>query len=357
VRAVDGRDRIELHRGQAPDRRFDVVFIGSFEACGVTLGAHDEAANSRQAYGHEGTVGVVDGVDTFLRRYPDSPVIEDILGTLDAGEIRLRVHELEPAAAEIFFFTASVGALFGVRRWDGSRVAIKVNKLFSDEDYFAEVQELQAKLADAGYPAPRPVRRIGTVTVDEWLDEGEYRNGHEPDVRRAMARELGRFHQLATATGLRPRREFLRPEGALWPKPHNALFDFEATTVGAEWIDEIATAARAIADRRVGREVVGHTDWSAKHLRFTPRLEATVLYDWDSVTTDLEPNLVGTAAASFTYTEELDDDIDVWPSAAESEAFIAEYEAERGEPFEGDELAYGGDARESGLADFADALL
>jgi hypothetical protein len=245
---------------------------------------------------------VVDGVDTLLRRYPDSPVIEDILGTLDADEIRARVHELDPDTAEIFFFTASVGALFGVLRRDGSRVAIKVNKLFTDERYFDEVQRLQAKLADAGYPAPRPVRRVGTVTIDEWLDDGEYRNAHEPDVRRAMARELVRFHRLATETGLRPRREFLRPEGALWPKPHNALFDFEATASGAEWIDEVAVTTRAIADRRVGAEVVGHTDWSAKHLRFGPELEAMALYDWDSVTTDLEPDLVGTAAGSFTYT-------------------------------------------------------
>jgi hypothetical protein len=319
---------------------------------------------------------MVDGVDNWLRRYPDSPIIEDLLGTLDAGEIRARVHELVPDTSEIFYFAASVGALFGVRRRDGSCVAIKVNKLFTDEGYFAEVQRLQAKLADAGYPAPRPVGRIGTVTIDEWLDGGEYRNAHEPDVRRAMARELVRFHRLATETGLRPRRAFLRPEGALWPKPHNALFDFEATAAGAEWIDEIATAARAITDRGVGAELVGHTDWSAKHLRFSPRLELMALYDWDSVTTDLEPSLVGTAAASFTYTEELDDDVDVWPSAAESQAFVAEYEQERGEQFDDDERdatraacvylrayaarchhAYGGDARESGLANFASALL
>jgi len=318
----------------------------------------------------------VDGVDKLLRRYPDSPVIDDLLGTLDADAIRSQVRALEPETAEIFYFAASVGALFGVRRHDGSRVAIKVNKLFTDEAYFAQVQELQERLADAGFPAPRPVALRGTVTIDQWLDGGDFRNAHEPAVRKAMARELVRFHRLATETGLRPRRAFLRPEGALWPKPHNVLFDFEATTAGAEWIDEIAATARAITDRNVGVELVGHTDWSAKHLRFGPQLELTALYDWDSVTTDLEPSLVGTAAGSFTYTEELDEDIDVWPSAAESLAFVAEYEEERGRPFDEDERAatcaacvylrayaarchhaFGGDARESGLAEFAGALL
>jgi phosphotransferase family enzyme len=319
---------------------------------------------------------MMDGVDTFLRRYPDSPVVADVLGTLDADAIRARVRELEPETDEIFSFAASVGAVFGVRRRDGSRMAIKVNKLFTDEAYFADVQELQVRLADEGYPAPRPLRRMGTVTVDEWLDDGEFRNAHEPAVRRAMARELVRFHRLATATGLRPRREFLRPAGALWPKPHNVLFDFEATSSGAEWIDEIGAAARAVADLGAGSEVVGHTDWSAKHLRFDPALRLTAVYDWDSVTTDLEPDLVGTAAGSFTYTEELDEEIDVWPSTAESQVFIADYEEERGTPFDAAERtaaraacvylrayaarchhAYGGDARETGLAELASALL
>ena len=301
----------------------------------------------------------------------------DVLGTLDARAIRARVRELEPETAEIFRFEASVGALFGVRLRDGSRVAVKVHKLFSDEAYLADVHTLQTRLAAAGFPAPRPLRRVGLVTVDEWLDDGSFRDAHEPAVRRAMVRELWRFHRLATATGLRPRRSFLRPEGALWPKPHNALFDFDATTAGAEWIDEIARTARAVTDGRpVGAEVVGHTDWSVKHLRFDEQLRATALYDWDSVHVELEPLLVGTAAGSFTYTEELDEEIDVWPSSDESLTFLAEYELERGKPFTRDERAaarascvhirayaarchhaFGGDARESGLAEVAEALL
>ena len=101
---------------------------------------------------------------------------------------------------------------------------------------------------------------------EEWIDHGAFRDAHEPDVRSALARELARFHGAATATGLRPRRPFLRPADALWPKPHNVLFDFEATAAGAEWIDEIGRGARRVP--AVGAETVGHTDWGAKHLRF-----------------------------------------------------------------------------------------
>jgi hypothetical protein len=128
--------------------------------------------------------------------------------------------------------------------------------------------------------------------------------------------------------------------------------------------------------RHGGRRRTGGPDWSAKHLRFDERLEPTVLYDWDSVTTDREPNLVGTAAGSFTYTEEHDEKIAVWPSAEESLAFIDEYESARGAPFRTDERdaaqaacvylhayavrchhSYGGDARETDLQEIASALL
>jgi hypothetical protein len=325
-----------------------------------------------------GTFVLVDGVDKLLRRYPDSPIIRDVLGTLDADEIRARVRDLEPQTAEIFFFAASVGALFGVVREDGVRITIKLHKRFQDDVYFADMQQLQSALAAAGFAAPRPLGRRQTATLEEWLDDGEFRDGHEPKVRQAMARELVRFHELAEASGVRPRRPFF-PYGdeALWPVPHNALFDFAATAHGAEWIDEIARAAKRVRDSGDGVELVGHTDWSAKHLRFDPELNVTAVYDWDSVDTDLEPLLVGNAAGSFTYTEELPYEIFVWPSAEESVAFMDDYEAARGTPFSAGERrsahgacvylrayaarcghAVGGDVRrDSGLEAFAEALL
>ena len=298
-----------------------------------------------------------------------------MLGTGDAEEIRAVARRCEPETEEVFFFRASVGALFGVRRRDGSRVAVKVNKLFRDPSYFEELQRLQGALVAAGFPAPRPVRCDGAVTVDEWLDTGSFRDAHEPAVRTAMAATLARFVELATATGLRPRREFLRPAGALWPKPHNVLFDFEATAAGAEWVDELARAAVA-ASEPCGREVVGHTDWSAKHLRFDESLRPTALYDWDSITVDREPVVVGTAAASFTYTEELDHPVVLWPSLEEALAFVDDYERARGVAFDAAERravgaacvylrgyaarcthAVGGDARLLALDEFAAALL
>lgn len=275
----------------------------------------------------------MDAIDTWLRTYPESPVVQDVLGTLDSAAIRARILELEPETEEVFAFAASVGALFGVLRRDGSRVAIKVNKLFDDPAYFAHVQRVQGYLRERGFPAPRPVRLLGTTTIDEWLDCGEFRDGHDRDVRRAMAATLARLVELATDSGIRPRRPSLRPEGAVWPKPHNALFDFEASVAGAEWIDEVG---RRSLLKRVGREVVGHTDWAAKHLRFDADLRVTAVYDWD-LTTETEPIVAGTAAGSFTYTEELVEPVARWPEPEESLAFLDDYERARGAGFSAEE--------------------
>ena len=91
---------------------------------------------------------------------------------------------------------------------------------------------------------------------------------------------------------------------------------------------------------------------------------------------ELEPLLVGNAAGSFTYTEELSYDVFVWPAAQESLAFIDEYESARGRPFTAGERrsahgacvylrgyaarcghAVGADRGDSGLESFAEELL
>jgi len=242
------------------------------------------------------------------------------------------VYDLDPEASEIFAFQASVGALFGLIRRDGTRVAMKVHKLVSDERYLDDMQAAQAGLATAGLPVPQPLGRRGNVTWEDWLDAGSFRDGHDSEVRRAHAATLSRLVESATALAVRPRRPLAMLPGGLWPVPHNALFDFEASIDGAEWIDEVARAAAAARDGGAGRQVVGHTDWAVKHVRYDTDLQPTVIYDWDSLDTQPETTIVGSAAGSFVYTEELEVD-SLWPSVEESRAFVADYEEARGRPF------------------------
>jgi hypothetical protein len=202
-----------------------------------------------------------------------------------------------------------------------------------------------------------------------------YRDAHEAAVRRVVARQLAELirltDELHPLNGLEP--YFPPPESPLWPTPHNVLFDVEATTEGAEWIDEIASAAKPMRDVQVGRLVIGHGDWTVKHVRFDG-LRPTAVYDWDSLHTDFETVFSGGSAATFTFTERLP--VRLWPSVAEAEAFFDDYERARGTPFAAEERAaacaaavynraysarcahaVGKDATRMDLAAFADAFL
>ena len=240
------------------------------------------------------------------------------------------MREACPEAVECFAFEVSVGALIGVRLHDGGRIAVKVH-LGREESFLDALQVVQAHLWERGFPCPRPLGRRGNATLEEWRDEGEPRDAHEAEVRRALARSLARLIELTDELGAVPglRHESFRP-GALWPVPHNVLFDFEATAAGAEWIDDVARAVKPACDAEIGRRVIAHSDWSVKHFRFEG-VQPVVVYDWDSLNTDREPVFAGVAAGTFTYTEELP--VALWPTAAEAAAFLAEYEAARGAPF------------------------
>jgi hypothetical protein len=308
------------------------------------------------------------------RMWPDALVERSILGTGDPEEIWRLALAACPDAVNCFAFEASVGVLFGLLLRDGSRVALKIHPE-RDASSLEAVQRVQAHLLERRFPCPRPLGVQGRATLERWCDEGSYRDAHEPAVRRVVAEHLAllvrltaKLHPLA---GLEP--YFQPPDAPLWPIPHNVLFDFEATAAGAEWIDDIARAAKPLRDARVGELVIGHGDWSVKHFRFRG-LRPTVVYDWSSLGTDYETTYVGVAADSFTYTAHLP--VAVLPTVDEACAFFEDYERARGRPFSLEERraahaaavygraysarcthAVGNEARQISLDDFAEAFL
>ena len=266
------------------------------------------------------------------RMWPGAQVERSIFGTGDPEAIWQQVLAICPEAVDCFMFEVSVGALLGLVLADGERVALKVHVDRAVGGYLEAMQAVQEQLWRRDFPCPRPLGVRGRATLEEWRDEGGYLDAHDSAVRRALA------DLLATLVGLGRDLEpspqlvpFLRTSGGrLWPKPHNVLFDFEATADRAGWIDEIATAARSRRDAGQGDLVIGHHDWTVKHVRFDG-LRPTVVYDWDSLSADLEPCFAGDAAATFTYTNHLP--VELWPTVDEAEAFIDDYERARGRPF------------------------
>ena len=165
------------------------------------------------------------------------------------------------------------------------------------------------------------------------MGTGEIPDGRDPRVRREVAKMLSRQIELAGEVpdirGLEKGWPWPRKE-ELWPPPHNALFDFEATTEGAEWIDTAAAGAKAIVDDFDGRIVVGHADWSVDQIRMKNG-KVSVVYDWDSLRPEKEVVVVGIAASNFTSTWSLG--VPNPPTPEETRLFIEDYEAARGKRF------------------------
>lgn len=111
-------------------------------------------------------------------------------------------------------------------------------------------------------------------------------------------------------------------------------FDFDASSSGAEWIDELARTARDRLAQNDGPPIIGHCDWRVEHVGFDGDRVAAI-YDWDSVALVTEPTMVGKAAAQFSINWRAHDygaDVE-FPTIEEMRAFVRDYEDARGAPF------------------------
>ena len=275
---------------------------------------------------------LVEWPDAAARIFPAARV-----GTVERELARYCADNLGSGVGTLFFFELGVGAVFGVRLADGRRVRVKAHKRTLSRAYLAAMHRFQLHQRAGGIAAPEPVGEpaelAGTLaTAEEWVARGRFRDPHRPEIRLALATSYAR--------SLEHGRSFSGPDALgegfdifdaerLWPTPHNALFDFDATAAGAEWIDELAAAAREEARAHATEAVPGHSDWSSKHFRFRGT-EIVAVYDWDSVLLAPEEFLLASNAAHFTSHPPH------WraPSVAETRLFVDEYERARGRPFD-----------------------
>jgi len=278
-----------------------------------------------------------------------------IHGTQDAGSIAEALdafcrRELQCAPAQTLFYQSSVAAVAGLQLEDGRRVVVKAHQPDWTAERLREVARLQSIVATRLGLAPRVLAGPapmgnGFATVEEYVARGIIRNGHEPVVRRALAESLSRVIECLTASAndsqLPPGLLTCMSPEALWPRPHSKLFDFEATSDGAQYIDEIAVAARA-RFAPIGRQVIGHVDWRAEHVRFEGD-SPSIAFDWDGLAREREPALVGSVAHMF-CADWSRDDLAQAPTMDEARLFVAEYEAAAGKRFSSEEAALCGAA-------------
>jgi len=273
------------------------------------------------------------------------PLLErDVFGTVDAGRIAAIVddfcHEhLGARVAGYEFFATSIGSVHGLRLEDDRRVVLKAHRQWVSIDHLAAVQQVQTRLADSGFPAPRPLLGPtslghGVAVVETLLDRGTRADAHDPVVRRTVAAGLARLIKQSTPLTRLPGLAGWRAgHDRLWREPHDARFDFANTSEGAEWIHRLAAdASHRLDEHATGPPVVGHSDWRVEHLRFD-RGELSVAYDWDSLAVAPEPVFAGAAAHAFTADWTIDR-ADQVPDLAESLAFLTDYQVARGGPFD-----------------------
>lgn len=242
---------------------------------------------------------------------PFDAVAAEVLGTSDPRAVLAHVGELcerflGARVTARLFHRVSVGSVHGVRLEDGRTAVVKLHRALVPWAYLRALDELRTHVAAAGFPAPTPLAptaawRDGHVTFEALLAQGEPPDPDRPQHRALMARGLARLVSLcepfASWSVFEP---WLAPRaGDLWPAPHDARFDFAATSEGAEWIDALARRARARLDEAdAPPRVVGHHDWRREHLRVLDG-RLSVVYDWDSIGRFPEPVLVAGAARTF----------------------------------------------------------
>lgn len=268
-----------------------------------------------------------------------------VFGAADPGEIAAAFEgfcerELGARAEGARFYRVSAACVAGLDLADGRAVVLKAQRGGRREEYLVACADFRALLAAEGFPCPRPIgapRRVGPawITAEERLDAGAPADAHAPSIRRAIAGAVARIEEASRRLAAPERlgRAWFAglPEGRVFPQPHSAAFDFEATREGAAWIEALAAEARARRGAAEGERAVGHFDFRIEHLRFEgDRLVAT--YDWDSLHHEIVPVWIGALAPHFTADWQRED-VARAPSVDEMRAFVADVEASRARAF------------------------
>jgi hypothetical protein len=271
----------------------------------------------------------------------DAVIAESVFGTTRVpAAVEMIENWLEKQygeAGHLLSIELSVGAAVPILLNDGRKLFIKIWPGAVDTAALTGQLCLRGLMLRKGFPAPAILLEPmplgpGIAALMTYDRSGEPTDVRIPGVREGMARWLARFvssaRDFADLPNL-PRRD-IRYSEKLWPKPHNALFNFEETTKDAKWIEDIASNALEILRKASSEIVVGHHDWSAKNMRMDEDRLA-VLYDWDAVFINRETFVLGGAAAHFPTTWELP--VPKNPTPAEMSSFVRAYEKERGRSF------------------------
>jgi hypothetical protein len=289
-------------------------------------------------------MSIVDLLDSALADPQNVPLLTELFPRGAATVSIVTAARCIGEPVDVTLVRVSSGVVVGFLMDDGSRAVVKVHRTVNAPRVQAIIRA-QSVLLRAAVPVPVALLNepmacgTGVATVDRWLDDGATLDVRPPQLRLALARCAFRFTEVLDAN------EFteLRPTWAgRYPPPHSPMFNFAATSSGAEWINTRADEALALRHQfqNVGHHVVMHADLRPENVLVTqdgPEPFVSSIYDLDSIQVGCEPWLVGEIARAFSTNWSLDDPM--IPTHDEIAAFIDDYQAARGRLFTTDELA------------------
>ena len=246
---------------------------------------------------------------------------------------------LDVPLKRVLFRSGHVSEVVGVELLSGLHVVVKARPF---QPRIVGCLRVQAGLAGAGFPCPRPLTvatrvRDLTVSAETGVPGGSPLPPEEGAASFAalLARLIKSAPTPASVPDLTPSPPWTgwdHPGLRLWPDLDEHGHDLNMVT-GPEWIDDAARRVRERLTSRPGRVCIGHGDWESQNIRWTDK-DPLVVHDWDSVIAQPETAIVGLAAA-------------VWPrderpnqtaSVAQTADFITSYQHLAGREWDSSEI-------------------
>jgi hypothetical protein len=235
----------------------------------------------------------------------------------------------------VLFRAGYLSTVTGLRLTDGREVVVKARP---PAPRLRGCLAVQAALAAAGFPCPRPLAGPAPLwrlaaTAEQLVPGGDLL-APGPDAAGRLARLLAELVRLAPDPAAVPTLRPSPPWAAwdhdrpgLWPPPDDREGNLDDHP-GPAWLDRVAAAVRAHLAALHLRRVVGHADWESQNIRWRGDRPLAV-HDWDSAVAQPEAVVAGLAAA-------------VWPAAggpgeaatvSQTGQFLTAYEEARGRPW------------------------
>jgi hypothetical protein len=269
-----------------------------------------------------------------------------VFGTVDPiriseiieGFCRVQLGETPQGAR---FYASSVGCVIGLGLESGRDVVMKAYQPRWRRSFLEAVQHAQRSAALGSVPSPMPLvapapvfEGADTFAVVESLvpDPGMRALDSDAALRvsaAGLALQISCCRALERSDALMDHPMQKSPAG-LYGEPHSPVFDFESSSAGAEWIDDVARRAAGLRDGAGTRRVASHTDWSARNVRYDEK-RLLAVYDWDSMALVEESTAVGQAAMTWRVTAEPGGT--EFPPSDEVFRYIAAYEDAAGRLF------------------------